>query len=62
MPALDLEVVPDLLLEPPPVDEPRPLDLPPTPPALLEVFLRVIEPVDEVEVRGLTTEPATGLF
>lgn len=55
--------MPELLLEPD-LDllEPRPLEVPLMPPDLEEVFLLVIEPVDEVEVFGFTTEPATGLF
>jgi len=62
------ELLPELLLE---LDlevdeldlpEPSPLEVPPIPPDFEEVFLLVMEPVDEVEVFGFTTEPATGLF
>ncbi len=49
----------DLLLEPD--EEPSPLDFPPTPPAEEEP-LRVIEPVEDVDVFGLTTDPVTCLF
>lgn len=43
-------------------EEFKPLDVPPIPPAFEEVPLLVIEPVEEVEVLGLTTEPGTFLF
>jgi len=43
-------------------DEPSELDFPPMPPAFDEVERRTIEPVDEVEVLGRTTEPDIGLF
>ncbi|MNC35462.1 hypothetical protein D3C75_839470 [compost metagenome] len=52
-----LELVPDLEL----LEEPRPLEVPPTPPAFEEP-LRVIDPVEEVDVFGLTTDPGTCLF
>lgn len=66
MPPPDFEPEIELLLdeepEDVPEDEPSPLDLPPIPPAGDEVERLTIDPVDEVEVFGRTTEPATCLF
>ena len=61
---LELDFDPDdeLELDFEPEDDPSPLDVPPMPPALEEVPRLVMEPVDEVDVLGLTTEPATVLF
>jgi hypothetical protein len=43
-------------------EEPSPLDLPPMPPALEEVDLRVMVPEEDVDVLGFTTDPGTFLF
>lgn len=61
---LDLEPEIELLEEPDEEldDEPSELDFPPMPPAFEEVERRTMEPVDEVEVFGRTTEPAICLF
>jgi len=56
---LDLEDFDDLELD---ELEPRPLDVPPTPPDDEEVFRLVMVPVVEVDVLGFTTDPVTGLF
>ena len=59
-PTLDFELVLELDFEF--LDEFKPLEVPPIPPAFAEVPLLVMEPVEEVDVLGFTTDPATFLF